>query len=83
MIEELGQYLRLPAYRRHVEKQGLDPDDVTTAADHLGITGDPQQCRAALDSYLSSGLDELVIRPVPVGEEGIEAAVDAMAPSQK
>ena len=83
LAKELGQYLRLPAYRRHVEKQGLDPDDVCGAANRLGIAGDPSQCRAALDSYLSSGLDELVIRPVPVGEEGIAAAVEAMAPSQR
>lgn len=80
---DLGYYLRLPAYRCHVAKQGLDPDDLAGTADHLGIAGDPAHCRAALEPYLSSGLDELVIRPVPVGEEGIEAAVETMAPGQK
>ena len=80
---ELGQYLRLPAYRRHVIGQGLDPDDLAGAAGELGIAGTPSECRAALDDYRSSGLDELVIRPVPVGEEGIEAAVEAMAPAQR
>lgn len=80
LTAELGQYLRLPAYRRHVESQGLDPGDVSHAATHLGIAGDPAECRAALDAYRSTGLDELVIRPVPVGDEGIEAAVEAMAP---
>lgn len=77
---DLGYYLRQPAYRQHVEKQGLDPDDVSGAADHLGIAGTPQQCRQAVAAYLSSGLDELVVRPVPVGEEGIAAAVEVMAP---
>ncbi len=80
LAAELGQYLRLPAYRRHIARQGLDPDDVPAAADSLGIAGTPQECRAALRSYDGCGLDELVIRPVPVGEEGIEAAVEAMAP---
>lgn len=83
LARELEQYLRLPAYRRHVEKQGLDPGDVLRAAPHLGIAGDADECRGALESYLSSGLDELVVRPVPVGEEGIEAAVEAMAPFQR
>lgn len=80
LAEDLGYYLRLPAYRNHVRKQGLDPDDVVGAAAHLGIAGDVRECRAALDGYRDSGLDELVIRPVPVGEEGIAAAVEAMAP---
>ncbi len=83
LAADLGQYLRLPAYRRHAVQQGLDPDDPGAAAERLGISGTPSQCRAALDSYRVGGLDELVIRPVPVGEEGIEAAVEAMAPDQK
>ena len=82
LAKELGVYLRLPDYRRHVRQQGLDPDDLSGAAGHLGIAGDPSQCREALGAYLSSGLDELIIRPVPVGKEGIGAAVEAMAPSQ-
>ncbi|MCE2526425.1 MAG: LLM class flavin-dependent oxidoreductase [Actinomycetia bacterium] len=81
LAEDLGQYLRHPAYRSHVEKQGLAPDDVSAAVNHLGVAGDPQQCREALKPYLSSGLDELVIRPVPVGGEGIGAAVEALAPA--
>ncbi len=80
LATELGQYLRLPAYRNHVLNQGLDPDDLPAAAERLGIAGMPSQCRAALDSYLGCGIDELVIRPVPVGDTGIEAAVEAMAP---
>lgn len=80
LVNDLGYYLRQPAYRRHVERQGLDPDDVSGASHHLGIAGNPQQCRRAVAAYLSSGLDELVIRPVPVGEEGIAAAVEVMAP---
>ena len=82
LARDLGYYVRLPAYRQHVRKQGLDPDDLPAAASHLGIAGDSSQCREALDPYLSSGLDEVVIRPVPVGKEGIGAAVEAMAPSQ-
>ncbi len=80
LATDLGQYLRLPAYRTHILQQGLDPDDLPAAAEHLGIAGTPSECRAALDSYRDCGLDELVVRPVPVGEEGIEAAVEAMAP---
>jgi alkanesulfonate monooxygenase SsuD/methylene tetrahydromethanopterin reductase-like flavin-dependent oxidoreductase (luciferase family) len=80
---ELKQYLRLPAYRNHVYKQGLDPDDVEGTARHLGIAGDAEECRAALDTYFGSGLDELVVRPVPVGDEGIQNAVEAMAPTQR
>lgn len=83
LVKELGYYLRQPAYRRHARQQGLDPDDLSTAADHLGIAGNADECRAALEAYRSSGLDELVIRPVPVGEEGIGAAVEAMAPAQR
>lgn len=83
LMADLGYYLRLPAYRRHVESQGLDPDDLEGAAAHLGIVGDPDQCRAQLEAYRSSGLDELIVRPVPVGGEGIAAAVEALAPRQR
>ena len=83
LAEDLSHYLRLPAYRRHVENQGLDPEDVPRAAARLGIAGDAAECRAALDSYRSSGLDELVIRPVPVDGEGIAAAVEVMAPDYR
>ena len=74
LAEELGNYLRLGFYRRHVEKQGLDPDDLQGTAAHLGIAGTADECRAQLDSYRSSGLDELVVRPVPVGKEGLGAS---------
>ena len=81
LAEEMGHYLRLGFYRQHVEKQGLDPDNLQGAAAHLGIAGTAEECRAQLDSYLSSGLDELVVRPVPVGKDGLEPAVEAMAPA--
>lgn len=83
LAAELGQYLRLPAYRQHIARQGLDPDDLPSASERLGIAGTPRQCRAGLDEYRGLGLDELVIRPVPVGEEGIGAAVEAMAPAHR
>ncbi|MXX45865.1 MAG: LLM class flavin-dependent oxidoreductase [Acidimicrobiia bacterium] len=83
LAEELGHYLRLGFYRRHVEKQGLDPDDLRGAAAHLGIAGTAEECRAQLDSYRSVGLDELIVRPVPVTEGGLEPAVEVMAPAQR
>ena len=83
LAAELGQYLRLGAYRRHVAGQGLDPDDMPSAARELGIAGTPEECRAALDAYRGCGLDELVIRPVPVGDGGIEVALETMAPGQR
>lgn len=81
LAKEMGHYLRLGFYRQHAKNQGLDPDDLPRTAAHLGIAGSAEECRAALDSYRSSGLDELVVRPVPVGGEGLEPAVEAMAPA--
>ena len=83
LAQDLAHYVRLGAYRRHVESQGLDPGDLPRAAAQLGIAGDPAECRAALESYRSSGLDELIVRPVPVEGEGLEPAVETMAPDYR
>ena len=96
---EIASYLRWPAYRAHLARQGHG--DVATAAGEawrsgeaaeatatipdemvarLGAAGTTAECRAALERYESPDVDEIVIRPVPVGDGGMEAAVAASAP---
>ncbi len=94
---ELAGYLRLPAYRRHLARQGYE-EAATAAAeaweghgeaaavaavpsqvvDELGIAGDAPGCQRSLDRYRDTGVDELVVRPVPVGEGGLLPAVEAL-----
>lgn len=77
LADELSGYLRLPAYRAHLERQGLDPED--PPAERLGMAGTPEACRDLLDEYRGSGIDELVVRPVPVDGDPAPV-VEAMAP---
>ncbi len=94
---ELAGYLRLPAYRHHLARQGFAEAAATVAeawerhgeveavaalpaevVDELGIAGDAAGCRRSLDKYGDSGVDELVVRPVPVGDGGLLPAVEAL-----
>ena len=75
---ELASYLRLPDYRAHMERQGFDPSAVDP--DAVGIAGDPETVGQRLEEYRHLPIDELVVRPVPVGEAGVAAAVAATAP---
>lgn len=94
---ELAGYLRLPAYRRHLARQGHGDAAATVAeawerhgeaeavaalpfevVDELGVAGDAQVCRRLLDRYGDSGVDELVVRPVPVGDGGLLPALEAL-----
>ena len=78
LAAELASYMRLPDYRAHMERQGLDPSDVDPEA--VGIAGDPDHVRERLLDYGHAAIDELVVRPVPVGDAGAAAAVVAAAP---
>ena len=78
MAAELASYMRLPDYRAHMKRQGLDPSEVDPEA--VGIAGDPDHVRERLLDYGHAAIDELVVRPVPVGDAGAAAAVVAAAP---
>ncbi len=78
LAAELASYLRLPDYRSHMARQGFDPSAVDPGA--VGIAGDPDGVRERLEEYRHLPIDELVVRPVPVGDAGVGAAVAAVAP---
>jgi 5,10-methylenetetrahydromethanopterin reductase len=78
LADELASYLRLPDYRAHLTRQGFDPSTVDPGS--VGIAGNPDQVRDRLDGYGHAAIDELVVRPVPVGTAGVAAAVAATAP---
>ena len=61
-----------------MERQGFDPSAVDP--DAVGIAGDPETVGQRLEEYRHLPIDELVVRPVPVGEAGVAAAVAATAP---
>ena len=77
LADELASYLRLPDYRAHLERQGFDPSAVDPES--VGIAGDPDRWGSG-SGIVTLPIDELVVRPVPVGEAGVAAAVAATAP---
>ncbi len=99
LATDFAGYLRLPAYRSHLARQGFDETAAAVGAaweeggqeaaaaaisgDVLagfGAFGTPDECRAMLEQYRHAGIDEVVVRPVPVGRGGIREAADAVAP---
>ncbi len=99
LAADFAGYLRLPAYRAHLARQGHPevaaavgmaweaggrdaaaaalPDEVLA---QYGAFGPQSECREMLGRYRHTGIDELVVRPVPVGSGGIWEAAEAAAP---
>ena len=48
----------------------------------LGIVGDAEECRAALDELRALGLDKPVVAPLPLGDlkESYRRTLTALAP---
>ena len=60
--------------------RGRDSTPRRWTPESVGIAGDPDRVRERLLDYGHAAIDELVVRPVPVGDAGVAAAVVATAP---
>ncbi len=71
--KQLGGYGRLPFYRHMFAEAGHPvPEDGTLSdalIDSLVVSGDEQTIATRLSDLLSSGLDELLLMPIPVENE--------------
>ncbi|HEY5578982.1 MAG TPA: hypothetical protein VIL12_04760, partial [Acidimicrobiia bacterium] len=61
------------AWEKGAAKAAADavPTDVALV---FGVAGTPAECRDQLGAYSESGIEHMVVRPVPVGEGGLEPA---------
>jgi alkanesulfonate monooxygenase SsuD/methylene tetrahydromethanopterin reductase-like flavin-dependent oxidoreductase (luciferase family) len=79
MREHAYMYVNLPAYANSLRHAGLgdEVDGVThgdersldALVDALCACGDAQRVRAKLAEFAKAGLDELVVYPVPFGDD--------------
>ena len=60
LADNLAFYRRLAVYRKSLELQGLDPDNLSAAAMRALVLVE----RADLDVWQEAGVDELVVRPI-------------------
>jgi alkanesulfonate monooxygenase SsuD/methylene tetrahydromethanopterin reductase-like flavin-dependent oxidoreductase (luciferase family) len=71
--KRLGMYGRLPFYRHMFAEAGHPvPEDGTlpeALLDRLVVSGDEQTIATRLREWLSNGLDELLLLPIPVKNE--------------
>jgi alkanesulfonate monooxygenase SsuD/methylene tetrahydromethanopterin reductase-like flavin-dependent oxidoreductase (luciferase family) len=74
--QRLSGYTRMPFYTNMFATAGypLDPDGNISDAlvDNLVIVGDEAAVTARIDELLTAGLDELLLTPVPVGDEAVQ-----------
>jgi F420-dependent oxidoreductase-like protein len=76
--KRLGTYGRLPFYRHMFAEAGYPVSEDGTLSDalidSLVVSGDEQTIVTRLRDLLSSGLDELLLQPIPVNNEARERA---------